>query len=109
MGKGNQIVNDLKKNLNENNINLYYFIILAYVKIHGCGNQKYKTKVIKNNLNPECNEVFHMTLESLEWNLKLFLDVYDEDINNDDFIGGLSVDLQQIIAKGSEEEVFGKN
>jgi Ca2+-dependent lipid-binding protein len=80
-------------------------IISAYVKIHGCGNHKLKTKVIQNNLNPEWNEVFHLTLESLEGNLKLILDVYDEDINNDDFIGGLSIDLQQIIAKGSEEGV----
>ena len=46
-----------------------------------------------------------MTLESLEGNLKLFLDVYDEDLNNDDFIGGISIDLQQIIAKGFEEGV----
>lgn len=77
-----------------------------YVKIHGCGNHKFKTKVIQNNLNPEWNEVFHLTLESLEGNLKLILDVYDEDINNDDFIGGLSIDLQQIIAKGSEEGTY---
>ena len=61
-----------------------------YVKIHGCGNKEFKTKVIQNNLNPEWNEVFHLPIEDLEGNSKLFLDVYDEDIQNDDFIGGFA-------------------
>ena len=60
-----------------------------YVKIHGLCNQEFRTKVIQNSLNPEWNEVFHLPIENLEGNSKLNIQVFDQDIGNDDFIGGL--------------------
>ena len=76
-----------------------------YVKIRGCGNPEFKTKIIQNDLNPKWNEIFHLIIEDTEGNSDLNIDVYDEDLNEDDHIGGLTIDIQQIIAKGFEEGV----
>ena len=50
--------------------------------------------------------MFHLIIEDLIGNYNLYFDVYDEDISEDDHIGGLTIDVQQIITKGFEEGVI---
>ena len=57
-----------------------------YVKISGIG-QAVKTNVINNNLNPIWNETFHFFVDVANPNPKLLLQVFDSDLNSDDFLG----------------------
>jgi len=67
-----------------------------YVKLQ-LGKQRFKTKVIKMNLNPTWDQEFSFLVGDVRDVLKL--DVYDEDIlRMDDFLGQLRVPLEDVLA-----------
>ncbi|CAD6264519.1 unnamed protein product [Miscanthus lutarioriparius] len=67
-----------------------------YVKLH-LGKQRFKTKVIKMNLNPTWDQEFSFLVGDVKDVLKL--DVYDEDIlQMDDFLGQIRVPLEDVLA-----------
>ncbi|GJN03863.1 hypothetical protein PR202_ga21352 [Eleusine coracana subsp. coracana] len=67
-----------------------------YVKLQ-LGKQRFKTKVIKTNLNPTWDQEFSFLVGDGKDVLKL--DVYDEDIlSMDDFLGQVKVPLQDVLA-----------
>ena len=57
-----------------------------YVKISGIG-QPVQTNVIKNNLNPVWKETFHFFIDVANPNPKLLFQVFDSDLDSDDFLG----------------------
>ena len=69
-----------------------------YVKLQ-LGKQRFKTKVIKMNLNPTWDQEFSFLVGDVKDVLKL--DVYDEDIlQMDDFLGQLRVPLEDVLVPG---------
>ncbi|XP_037447870.1 C2 and GRAM domain-containing protein At1g03370-like [Triticum dicoccoides] len=67
-----------------------------YVKLQ-VGKQRFKTKVVKMNLNPEWDQEFSFLVADVREVLKL--DVYDEDmIGTDDFLGQVRVTLEDLLA-----------
>uniref|UniRef100_A0ACD5Y7V7 Uncharacterized protein n=1 Tax=Avena sativa TaxID=4498 RepID=A0ACD5Y7V7_AVESA len=67
-----------------------------YVKLQ-VGKQRFKTKVVKMNLNPEWDQEFSFAVADVREVLKL--DVYDEDlIGIDDFLGQVKVPLEDLLA-----------
>ncbi|KAM3225807.1 hypothetical protein ACQJBY_058488 [Aegilops geniculata] len=67
-----------------------------YVKLQ-VGKQRFKTKVVKMNLNPEWDQEFSFVVADVREVLKL--DVYDEDmIGTDDFLGQVRVTLDDLLA-----------
>jgi hypothetical protein len=67
-----------------------------YVKLQ-VGKQRFKTKVVKMNLNPEWDQEFSFAVADVREVLKL--DVYDEDlIGIDDFLGQVRVPLEDLLA-----------
>ncbi|XP_049335327.1 extended synaptotagmin-1 isoform X2 [Astyanax mexicanus] len=66
-----------------------------YVKI-SVGGTTLKSHVIKENLNPTWNEMYEMIL-SVDPNLEVKFELYDKDIDSDDFLGRLKIKLGDII------------
>ena len=67
-----------------------------YVKLQ-VGKQRFKTKVVKMNLNPEWDQEFSFVVADVREVLKF--DVYDEDlIGIDDFLGQMKVPLEDLLA-----------
>uniref|UniRef100_A0A8P4G9C7 Extended synaptotagmin-3 n=1 Tax=Dicentrarchus labrax TaxID=13489 RepID=A0A8P4G9C7_DICLA len=58
-----------------------------YVKLR-VGNRKFKSKTIKENLNPTWNEVYEFVVHEAPGQ-ELELELYDEDTDKDDFLGSL--------------------
>ncbi|XP_043815138.1 C2 and GRAM domain-containing protein At1g03370 isoform X3 [Manihot esculenta] len=66
----------------------------TYVKVQ-LGKQKFKTKVVKKNLNPNWGEEFSLRVEDM--NEEVLISVLDEDkYFNDDFVGQLKVPVSLI-------------
>uniref|UniRef100_A0A0D9X985 C2 and GRAM domain-containing protein n=1 Tax=Leersia perrieri TaxID=77586 RepID=A0A0D9X985_9ORYZ len=67
-----------------------------YVKLQ-LGKQRFKTKVVKKNLNPTWDQEFSFSVGDVQDVLKLY--VYDEDIIGiDDFLGQVKVPLEDVLA-----------
>uniref|UniRef100_A0A0E0EMN4 C2 and GRAM domain-containing protein n=1 Tax=Oryza meridionalis TaxID=40149 RepID=A0A0E0EMN4_9ORYZ len=67
-----------------------------YVKLQ-LGKQRFKTKVVKKNLNPAWDQEFSFSVGDVRDVLKLY--VYDEDmIGIDDFLGQVKVPLEDVLA-----------
>ncbi|XP_062852804.1 extended synaptotagmin-1 [Trichomycterus rosablanca] len=66
-----------------------------YVKIT-VGSLTFKSHVIKENLNPTWNEMYEMIL-SPDSNLEVKFELYDKDIDSDDFLGRFKIKLGDII------------
>ncbi|KAF0909551.1 hypothetical protein E2562_037185 [Oryza meyeriana var. granulata] len=67
-----------------------------YVKLQ-LGKQRFKTKVVKKNLNPTWDQEFSFSVGDVRDVLKLY--VYDEDmIGIDDFLGQVKVPLEDVLA-----------
>ncbi|CAN0871655.1 Protein C2-DOMAIN ABA-RELATED 9, partial [Linum grandiflorum] len=59
--------------------------------------QKLKTKVVKNNCNPEWNE--ELTLSIRDTNFPILLTVYDKDtLTADDKMGEVNIDIKPFVA-----------
>ncbi|KAK9973730.1 hypothetical protein ABG768_024439 [Culter alburnus] len=78
-----------------------------YVKIH-IGNTTFKSHVIKENLNPTWNEMYEMIL-SPDQNLEVKFEVYDKDVDSDDFLGRFKLKLGAIIRTQYNDEWFTLN
>ncbi|XP_066521210.1 extended synaptotagmin-1 [Hoplias malabaricus] len=75
-----------------------------YVKI-SVGEKTFKSHVIKENLNPTWNEMYEMIL-SPDPNLEVKFELYDKDIDSDDFLGRFKIKLQEIIRFQYNDEWF---
>ncbi|XP_026876644.2 extended synaptotagmin-2-A isoform X1 [Electrophorus electricus] len=69
------------------------------------GNQLFHSKVIKDCLNPKWNEVFEgLVYDQPEQNLQI--ELYDEDPDEDDFLGRLVIDLKEMQKEQKVDEWF---
>ncbi|XP_041806701.1 extended synaptotagmin-3 isoform X2 [Chelmon rostratus] len=59
------------------------------------GNRHFKSKTIKENLNPRWNEVYEFVVHEAPGQ-ELELELYDEDTDKDDFIGRYHLDLGEV-------------
>lgn len=78
-----------------------------YVKIH-IGEMTFKSHVIKENLNPTWNEMYEMIM-SPDQNLEVKFEVYDKDVDSDDFLGRFKLKLGDIIRSQYNDEWFTLN
>lgn len=67
-----------------------------YVKIR-VGGIAFKSQVIKENLNPTWNELYEVILTQLPGQ-EVEFDLYDKDIDQDDFLGRVKVSLRDLIS-----------
>ncbi|XP_026230577.1 extended synaptotagmin-2-A-like isoform X1 [Anabas testudineus] len=69
------------------------------------GNQLFKSKVIRENLNPKWNEVHEAPIyEHSGQNVEI--ELFDEDTDEDDFLGRLLIDLAQVQKEQKVDEWF---
>ncbi|XP_053492193.1 extended synaptotagmin-1 [Ictalurus furcatus] len=78
-----------------------------YVKI-SVGTTTYKSHVIKENLNPTWNEMYEVILNP-DPNLEVKFELYDKDIDSDDFLGRFKIKLGDIIKSQYNDEWFSLN
>ncbi|XP_073810800.1 extended synaptotagmin-1 isoform X5 [Danio rerio] len=78
-----------------------------YVKIQ-IGGETFKSHVIKENLNPTWNEMYELIL-SPDPNLEVKFEVYDKDVDSDDFLGRFKLRLGDIIKSQYNDEWFTLN
>ncbi|KAF4083592.1 hypothetical protein AMELA_G00143650 [Ameiurus melas] len=78
-----------------------------YVKIT-VGTATYKSHVIKENLNPTWNEMYEVILNP-DPNLEVKFELYDKDIDSDDFLGRFKIKLGDIIKSQYNDEWFPLN
>lgn len=69
------------------------------------GNQKYRSKTIKENLNPVWNERFEFVVHEVPGQ-DLEMDFYDEDPDKDDFLGSLLICLSGVRTDRVVDEWF---
>lgn len=67
------------------------------------GAKSEKTKVVDNTVNPVWNETFEMMVDSADGQV-LYLDVFDEDPGDDDFLGRVNMDLSKLREVGFQDE-----
>ncbi|KAM8934519.1 extended synaptotagmin-3 [Pelodytes ibericus] len=60
------------------------------------GNQTFKSKTIKENLNPRWGEMFEFVVHEVPGQ-DLEVDLYDEDPDKDDFLGSLVISLEDVM------------
>ncbi|XP_026121767.1 uncharacterized protein LOC113103459 isoform X2 [Carassius auratus] len=75
-----------------------------YVKIH-IGDTTFKSHVIKENLNPTWNEMYELVLTSSSTS-DVLVEVFDKDMDKDDFLGRVKISLQEIIQSQLTDEWF---
>lgn len=76
-----------------------------YVKITGLGLPK-RTKTISNSTDPIWNETFDFMLEDdLIQTPDILIQCFDSDEMNDDFLGSVDINVDNIISKGIEDGV----
>uniref|UniRef100_A0A9J8DCY8 Extended synaptotagmin-like protein 1b n=1 Tax=Cyprinus carpio carpio TaxID=630221 RepID=A0A9J8DCY8_CYPCA len=78
-----------------------------YVKIH-IGDTTFKSHVIKENLNPTWNEMYELVLTSRSTS-DVLVEVFDKDMDKDDFLGRVKISLQEIIQSQLTDEWFSLN
>ncbi|XP_055725252.1 uncharacterized protein LOC129815440 isoform X2 [Salvelinus fontinalis] len=66
-----------------------------YVKIN-IGGVKFKSHVIKENLNPTWNEMFEMVMTP-QSDQEVQVELYDKDMDKDDFLGRCNISMRDII------------
>ncbi|XP_051564335.1 extended synaptotagmin-3 [Myxocyprinus asiaticus] len=59
------------------------------------GNKQFKTKTIKENLNPSWNEVYEFVIHEAPGQ-ELEVELYDEDTDADDFLGRFNLDFGEV-------------
>ncbi|XP_056606142.1 extended synaptotagmin-1 isoform X1 [Triplophysa dalaica] len=78
-----------------------------YVKIH-IRDVTFKSHVIKENLNPTWNEMYEMIMNP-DPNLEVKFEVFDKDVDSDDFLGRFKLKLGDIIRSQYNDEWFNLN
>ncbi|XP_054582646.1 extended synaptotagmin-2 isoform X3 [Eptesicus fuscus] len=69
------------------------------------GNQIFQSKVIKENLSPKWNEVYEALVHEHPGQ-ELEIELFDEDPDQDDFLGSLTIDLAQVEKERLLDEWF---
>ncbi|KAM4024644.1 extended synaptotagmin-3 isoform 2-T2 [Anomaloglossus baeobatrachus] len=69
------------------------------------GNQSFKSRTIKENLNPRWNEMYEFVIHEVPGQ-DLEIDVYDEDPDKDDFLGSLVIGLEGVMRDRIVDEWF---
>ncbi|XP_076123859.1 uncharacterized protein esyt1b [Alosa pseudoharengus] len=75
-----------------------------YVKI-SIGGKTFKSDVIKGNLNPNWNEMYEVVLTKLPGQ-ELLLEMFDKDMDQDDFMGRLKIKLSDLISAQHTDEWY---
>uniref|UniRef100_A0A8C1DC69 Extended synaptotagmin-like protein 1b n=1 Tax=Cyprinus carpio carpio TaxID=630221 RepID=A0A8C1DC69_CYPCA len=75
-----------------------------YVKIH-IGDTVFKSHVIKENLNPTWNEMYELVMTSRSTS-DVLVEVFDKDMDKDDFLGRVKISLQEIIQSQLTDKWF---
>ncbi|KAM6979701.1 extended synaptotagmin-1-like [Aplochiton taeniatus] len=75
-----------------------------YVKIN-MGDAKFKSHVIKENLNPIWNEMYQMVVSG-PTSQEIQFEVYDKDLDSDDFLGRFSIRLIDVIRSQYTDEWY---
>ncbi|KAJ8260133.1 hypothetical protein GJAV_G00177430 [Gymnothorax javanicus] len=78
-----------------------------YVKIH-VGDAAFRSRVIEKNLNPTWNELYEVVLTPLP-DQDVEVELYDKDVDKDDFLGRFKVNLRDIIISQYVDEWFTLN
>ncbi|XP_043085492.1 extended synaptotagmin-1-like [Puntigrus tetrazona] len=78
-----------------------------YVKIR-VGGLAFKSQVIKENLNPIWNELYEVILTQLPGQ-EVEFDLYDKDIDQDDFLGRVKVSLRELISSQFTDQWYTLN
>ncbi|KAK7163508.1 hypothetical protein R3I93_007535 [Phoxinus phoxinus] len=69
------------------------------------GNQLFRSKVIKESLNPKWNEVYEaLVYDNSGQNLEI--ELYDEDTDKDDFLGSLTLNVDELQKEQKVDEWF---
>ncbi|XP_075037510.1 extended synaptotagmin-3, partial [Mixophyes fleayi] len=69
------------------------------------GTQSFKSRTIKENLNPVWNEMYEFVVHEIPGQ-DLEIDVYDEDPDKDDFLGSLVINLESVMKDRIIDEWF---
>ncbi|XP_075466049.1 extended synaptotagmin-3 [Ascaphus truei] len=69
------------------------------------GNQTFKSKTIKENLNPRWEELYELVVHEVPGQ-DLEVDLYDEDPDKDDFLGSLVINLEGVMKDRVVDEWF---
>ncbi|KAK2906311.1 extended synaptotagmin-3 [Channa argus] len=75
-----------------------------YVKLR-VGNRNFKSKTIKQNLNPVWNEVYEFVAHEAPGQ-ELEMELYDEDTDKDDFLGKYNLDLGEVKKEKEMDQWF---
>ncbi|KAG7323261.1 hypothetical protein KOW79_012963 [Hemibagrus wyckioides] len=78
-----------------------------YVKIR-VGGTTFKSRVIKENLNPVWNELYEVILTALPGQEVQF-DLYDKDVDQDDFLGRFKLSLRDLISSQFTDQWYDLN
>ncbi|KAM9445396.1 extended synaptotagmin-1 [Clarias gariepinus] len=78
-----------------------------YVKIR-VGGTTFKSRIIKENLNPVWNELYEVILTALPGQEVQF-DLYDKDVDQDDFLGRFKLSLSDIISSQFTDQWYDLN
>ncbi|KAG9328928.1 hypothetical protein JZ751_009231, partial [Albula glossodonta] len=72
-----------------------------YVNIH-IGSTAFRSRVIKENLNPTWNELYEVVLKPTPGQ-EVQVELYDKDMDKDDFLGRFKVSLSDIISQYTDQ------
>ncbi|KAJ8358689.1 hypothetical protein SKAU_G00152140 [Synaphobranchus kaupii] len=78
-----------------------------YVKVR-VGGMDFRSRAIQKNLNPTWNELYEVVLTQVPGQ-EVQVEVFDEDMDQDDFMGRVKINLTDIIASQYTDEWFALN
>ncbi|XP_072511099.1 extended synaptotagmin-1 [Notamacropus eugenii] len=73
-----------------------------YVKLRVSG-KSFRSRVVREELNPRWNEVFEVIVTAIPGQ-ELEVDVFDKDLDKDDFLGRCKVSLTKVLSSGFMDE-----
>uniref|UniRef100_A0A803SNN1 Extended synaptotagmin-1 n=1 Tax=Anolis carolinensis TaxID=28377 RepID=A0A803SNN1_ANOCA len=73
-----------------------------YVKVR-LGGQKFRSRVIKEDLNPRWSEIYEVVVSDIPGQ-EVEFDLYDKDVDKDDFLGRCKIPLRQVLSSKFVDE-----
>ncbi|CAB1317574.1 unnamed protein product [Coregonus sp. 'balchen'] len=70
------------------------------------GNQLFQSKVVKENIHPKWNEVYEAMVYEQSGPQNLEIELFDEDTDQDDFLGSLLIDVAELQKEQKVDEVL---
>ncbi|XP_029581644.1 extended synaptotagmin-2-B isoform X2 [Salmo trutta] len=70
------------------------------------GNQLFQSKVVKENIHPKWNEVYEALVYEHSGPQNLEIELFDEDTDQDDFLGSLLIDVAELQKEQKVDEWF---